>query len=67
MYKRQRLLNYLENLAKDTGFQNSCDLAIRYTLLLEGTTSMTTLIGVDKTTSHALDIAQLFIDEAIKL
>lgn len=64
---KQRLLNYLENLAKDTGFQNSCDLAIRYTLLLEGTTSMTTLIGVDKTTSHALDIAQLFIDEAIKL
>lgn len=61
---KQRLLNYLEQLAKEAEFQNTHDLAIRYTLLLEGTTSMTTLIGVEKATEHALYIAQLFIDEA---
>ncbi|PTK89608.1 TetR/AcrR family transcriptional regulator [Staphylococcus gallinarum] len=63
---KQRLLNYLETIAEKSGLRNGHDLAIRYTLLMEGTTSMTTLIGVDKTTDHALDIAALFVSEATK-
>lgn len=61
---KQRLLNYLENLANASGFKNGHDLAIRYTMLMEGTTSMTTLIGVEEATKHALYVANLFIDEA---
>ncbi|MFQ3802020.1 TetR/AcrR family transcriptional regulator [Staphylococcus equorum] len=63
---KQRLLSYLEKLAQNGGFKNGSDLAIRYTLLMEGTTSLTTLIGVEKASNHAVYIAQLFIDEAIK-
>lgn len=62
---KQRLLNYLENLAIESGFKNGHDLAIRYTMLMEGTTSMTTLIGVDEAAKHAIYVANLFIDEAI--
>lgn len=63
---KERLLNFLENLATRSNFKNGRDLAIRYTLLMEGTTSMTTLLGVDEATKHARYIAHLFIDEATK-
>ena len=63
---KERLLTYLENLANRSNFKNGRDLAIRYTLLMEGTTSMTTLLGVDEATKHAHYVAHLFIDEATK-
>ena len=63
---KERLLTYLENLANRSNFKNGRDLAIRYTLLMEGTTSMTTLLGVDEATKHARYVAHLFIDEATK-
>lgn len=61
---KHRLLSYLESIAKTAGMKNGHDLAIRYTILMEGTTSMTTLIGVEEATSHALDVAKLFVNEA---
>lgn len=42
---KQKLLNYLEQLANNAGIVNGLDLAIQFTLLLEGTTSMTALLG----------------------
>ncbi len=62
---KKRLLEYLEQLAISSGLKNAHDLASRYTLLMEGATSMTTLIGVEEASSHALYIAQLFIEEAV--
>lgn len=63
---KQRLLNYLEKLANDAGIVNGLDLAIQFTLLLEGTTSMTALLGSKKATSHAITMADLLLNEAHK-
>ncbi|RIN75175.1 TetR/AcrR family transcriptional regulator [Staphylococcus simulans] len=61
---KQRLLDYLEHLTEKQGLEDQEALAIQYALLLEGTTSMTALVGVDKATEHALRIAKMYIREA---
>ncbi|MCC4220558.1 TetR/AcrR family transcriptional regulator [Staphylococcus saprophyticus] len=61
---KERLLHYLEKLAGDAGIENGYDLAVQYTLLLEGTTSMTALLGSKDATSHAITMAKLLLNEA---
>lgn len=61
---KERLLHYLEKLADDAGIENGYDLAVQYTLLLEGTTSMTALLGSKDATSHAITMAKLLLNEA---
>lgn len=63
---KQRLLNYLENLATEAGITNGEDLAIQFTLLLEGTTSMTALINAKRATAQALSMARMLLNEAYK-
>ncbi|WP_054712870.1 TetR/AcrR family transcriptional regulator [Bacillus sp. JCM 19041] len=59
---KQNLLTYFTKLAqrveKDTHEE---DLPHYFTLLLEGTTSMTTLIGAKKATEYALKIAEKMV------
>lgn len=61
---KARLLHYLEKLANNTGIDNGYDLAVQYTLLLEGTTSMTALLGSKEATEHAITMAKLLLHEA---
>lgn len=50
---KSRLLQYFQVLAKRIDEENHHDLAYYFTLLLEGATSMTTLIGPNKATKYA--------------
>ncbi|MBO3065267.1 TetR/AcrR family transcriptional regulator [Staphylococcus shinii] len=61
---KARLLHYLEKLANDAVIDNGYDLAVQYTLLLEGTTSMTALLGSKEATAHAIIMAKLLLHEA---
>jgi AcrR family transcriptional regulator len=55
---KSKLLKYFQELAQREGIDNERDLANQFTLLLEGTTSMTTLIGAEKATEHSIVIAR---------
>lgn len=56
---KTRLLQYFQQLAQDNWSNNPLDLANQLTLLLEGTTSMTTLIGADKATEYSIAMARV--------
>ncbi|WP_163527228.1 TetR/AcrR family transcriptional regulator [Halobacillus ihumii] len=58
---KSKLLKYFQQLAQRKGKDNERDLAHRFTLLLEGTTSMTTLIGAEKATEHSIAMARTLV------
>lgn len=58
---KSRLLCYFQTLAKRIDEDNPSDLAHYFTLLLEGTTSMTTLIGAEKATDYAMELAKKIV------
>ncbi|TFJ91942.1 TetR/AcrR family transcriptional regulator [Lentibacillus salicampi] len=58
---KYRLLKYFQELAQKKGKDNERDLANQMTLLLEGTTSMTTLIGAEKATQYSIAMARTLV------
>ncbi|SFO96708.1 TetR/AcrR family transcriptional regulator [Salibacterium halotolerans] len=56
-----KLLRYFQQLAEEKGKNNERDLANQLTLLLEGTTSMTTLIGAEKATEYSISMAETLL------
>ncbi|WP_174615796.1 TetR/AcrR family transcriptional regulator [Virgibacillus ihumii] len=56
-----KLLKYFQQLAQSKGKDNERDLAYQFTLLLEGTTSMTTLIGAEKATEYSIAMARTLV------
>lgn len=58
---KSKLLRYFQSLAKRIDEGNHHDLAYYFTLLIEGATSMTTLIGPKKATAYAKDIAKKLV------
>ncbi|ENH96859.1 transcriptional regulator [Gracilibacillus halophilus YIM-C55.5] len=58
---KSRLLEYFQQLAQKKGKDNKRDLANQFTLLLEGTTSMTTLIGADQATEYSITMARTLV------
>ncbi|MYL51472.1 TetR family transcriptional regulator [Halobacillus litoralis] len=58
---KSKLLKYFQLLAQRKGKDNERDLANQFTLLLEGTTSMTTLIGAEKATKHSIAMARTLV------
>lgn len=58
---KSKLLRYFQDLAQRKGKDNERDLANQLTLLLEGTTSMTTLIGSEKATDNAKSMARMLV------
>lgn len=58
---KSKLLRYFQVLAKRVGEKNDQNLASYFTLLIEGSTSMTTLIGPKKATAYAKDIAKKIV------
>lgn len=60
---KEKLFRYLQQLAIRNGETNHYDVAHYLTLLLEGTTSMTTLIGAEQATVYSLAIAKKIIGE----
>lgn len=58
---KAKLLKYFELLAQRKGKHNDKDLAEQFTLLLEGTTSMTALIGAEEATKHSLTMARTLV------
>jgi hypothetical protein len=58
---KSKLLNYFQQLAHRNGKDNGRDLANQLTLLLEGTTSMTTLIGAEKATEYSIAMARTLV------
>ncbi|MEN2766762.1 TetR/AcrR family transcriptional regulator [Ornithinibacillus xuwenensis] len=61
---KYKLLQYFQQLAQRDGKDNQQDLANQLTLLLEGTTSMTTLIGVEKATEYAIVMARTLVQQS---
>ncbi|MGP4107739.1 TetR/AcrR family transcriptional regulator [Virgibacillus sp. L01] len=61
---KAKLLKYFQLLAQRKGKENKRDLANQFTLLLEGTTSMTTLIGVEKATEHSIAMARTLVQHS---
>lgn len=58
---KSNLHNYFLHLAEKNGKNHAQDLASQFTLLLEGTTSMTTLVGADEATKHSIAMARILI------
>ncbi|ETB72871.1 transcriptional regulator [Bacillus sp. CPSM8] len=58
---KHKLLQYFQKLAQRKGKTNEQDLAYQFTLLLEGTTSMTTLIGAEKATEYSIAMARTLV------
>ncbi|WP_018922875.1 TetR/AcrR family transcriptional regulator [Salsuginibacillus kocurii] len=58
---KQKLLEYFQQLAHRKGKNNEKDLANQFTLLLEGTTSMTPLIGAEKATEYSIAMARTLV------
>jgi AcrR family transcriptional regulator len=58
---KSKLLKYFQELAQRKGKDNERDLANQLTLLLEGTTSMTTLIGAEKATEYSIAMARTIV------
>lgn len=61
---KEKLLQYFEILAKNQNVSQRKALAIQFTLLLEGTTSMTTLIGAEEATEYSIGMARILISSA---
>jgi AcrR family transcriptional regulator len=61
---KSKLLHYFQELAQSKGKENEKDLANQFTLLLEGTTSMTTLIGAEKATEYSVAMARTLVQQA---
>ncbi|MGY4688835.1 TetR/AcrR family transcriptional regulator [Salibacterium sp. K-3] len=58
-----KLLQYFQQLAEKKGKTNERDLANQLTLLLEGTTSMTTLIGAERATEYSVAMAKTLLTQ----
>lgn len=58
---KSKLLSYFQDLAKRIDEENHQDLAYYFTLVIEGATSMTTLIGPKRATAYAKDIAKKIV------
>ncbi|WP_182201337.1 TetR/AcrR family transcriptional regulator [Paraliobacillus salinarum] len=58
-----KLLNYFQKIAQIKDEKMEQDLAHQFTLLLEGATSMTTLVGAEKATAYSLEIARKLVEE----
>jgi AcrR family transcriptional regulator len=58
---KSKLLKYFQELAQRKGKNNERDLANQFTLLLEGTTSMTTLIGAEQATEYSIAMARTLV------
>ncbi|MDX6153190.1 MULTISPECIES: TetR/AcrR family transcriptional regulator [Marinococcus] len=58
---KEKLLQYLQQSAVRLGEENHNDFAHYFTLLLEGTTSMTTLIGAEQATEYSLAMAKKIV------
>lgn len=58
---KAKLLRYFQGLAKRIDEENYHNLAYYITLLIEGSTSMTTLIGPQEATAYAKDIAKKIV------
>lgn len=61
---KQKLVRFFQQLACKKGEANQQGLANQFTLLLEGTTSMATLIGPEEATSHSIAIARTLVQQA---
>ncbi|QQE79141.1 TetR/AcrR family transcriptional regulator [Alicyclobacillus sp. SO9] len=53
---KKRLLDYLRNLARESGYGNSYDIACQMIVLLEGATSITEMIGPEQAGNQALQM-----------
>ncbi|HLR66754.1 MAG TPA: TetR/AcrR family transcriptional regulator [Virgibacillus sp.] len=58
---KSKLLRYFQTLAKQIEEENHQDLAFYFTLLFEGATSMTTLIGPEQAIIYAKDMAKKIV------
>ncbi|MGP4039636.1 TetR/AcrR family transcriptional regulator [Gracilibacillus sp. D59] len=58
---KSKLLKYFQQLAQKKGIENERNLANQFTLLLEGTTSMTTLIGAEQATEYSIAMARTLV------
>ncbi|QDP39209.1 TetR/AcrR family transcriptional regulator [Radiobacillus deserti] len=62
---KAKLLEYFQQLAQKKGKENELDIAIQMTLLLEGTTSMTPLIGAEKATEYSIAMAKTLVQQSL--
>jgi|SRR5690625_4923019 len=58
---KTNLYKYFLNLAEKNGKDNERDIANQLTLLLEGATSMTTLIGADEATKYTIAMTRTLV------
>ncbi|WP_181348046.1 TetR/AcrR family transcriptional regulator [Thalassobacillus sp. CUG 92003] len=58
---KSKLLNYFQLLAQRKGKDNERDIANQFTLLLEGATSMTTLVGAEQATDYSITMARMLV------
>ncbi len=58
---KTKLLQYFQQLAQKKGKDNERDFANQLTLLLEGATSMTTLIGAERATEYSIAMARTLV------
>jgi len=58
---KNNLLQYFQRLAQRKGIDNERDFANQITLLLEGTTSMTKLIGAERATEYSIAMARALV------
>lgn len=61
---KTRLFQYFYELAQRKSIENEHDFASQITLLLEGTTSMSTLIGAEKATEYSITMARTLVRQA---
>ncbi|MCJ0931834.1 TetR/AcrR family transcriptional regulator [Virgibacillus halodenitrificans] len=55
---KERLLQYFQELARQSVDGNADEMAYQFTLLIEGATSLTAVVGAAKATEHSLAIAR---------
>lgn len=58
---KDKLLKYFQQLAQKKDIDHAQDFANQLTLLLEGTTSMTTLIGAEQATEYSIAMARTIV------
>jgi|SRR5699024_7450075 len=58
---KYKLIQYFQQLARKKGKDNEFDFANQITLLLEGTTSMSALIGPEKATKYSIAMARTLV------
>ncbi|GEL07780.1 TetR/AcrR family transcriptional regulator [Salisediminibacterium halotolerans] len=61
---KTKLLTYFQQLAERKGKTQQKEIAYQMTLLLEGATSMTELIGAEAATAHSITMARMMIRES---